>query len=84
MKIKGKLKGELEIKRFYLEGLEISEKCPKCGKEIFINDYLSYPKMNDVEKIWFYCDDCDFEFGKRIRLNISIEEFDSEILEGED
>jgi len=82
MKIEGELTGNLEIKRFYLEGLKITEKCPKCGKEIIHKTCLSYPEINGIEQIWFVCEDCDdYNFGKRIQVNISIIEVDDKILE---
>ena len=63
-------------KRFYLPGIVIKGKCPKC-KTILENDLgencLSYPQTNKLEEVYFCCNNCDKEFSKQIVIKISVE-----------
>ncbi|HEY5563413.1 MAG TPA: hypothetical protein VIK72_16965 [Clostridiaceae bacterium] len=72
IKITGKLEGELDIKRFYLEGVEIECICPKCKVTFEYDQYLSYPSVNEVMEIDLYCPDCDHEWMEEIKLSIGI------------
>lgn len=73
-KIKGKVEGCTDVKRFYLPGIEIETQCPKCS-EIKNwkgrNEYLSYPVVGS-NAINFYCDDCDLEWEVEIQLDIMV------------
>ena len=73
LKITGKIVGELEIKRFYLEGLDVTAVCPHCDKEIELDQYLSYPDMNIPIDIDFYCNECDSEWSEKAILKVSLE-----------
>lgn len=75
VRIEGKLNGEIDVKRFYLEGIKMTSKCPKCGKEAIFDgdsDYLSYPKANEIDTVCFYCGNCDDDWLEKIKLKISI------------
>lgn len=66
---------ELGIKRFSLP-IVFNTKCPKCNtvNEYDLQDsYLSYPKVNEQEKIQVYCHNCDDYYDVNIRLKIAIE-----------
>ena len=57
--IGNKCEGTIEVKRFYIEGVEMSSNCPKCGTETIREiggDDCSYPELNKVEKKYFWCD----------------------------
>jgi len=66
---------KLEIKRFYLPGITLKDKCPKCGAE-FIDDlgssHLSYPIVGKEFNYDFYCEECYHEWSQPIILNIEI------------
>lgn len=67
---------ELDVKRFYLPGVELSSPCPKCGHVCvhdLSSDYLSYPVANVPEDKHFYCDECNHEWDERIVLRVSVE-----------
>lgn len=75
VRVEGNLNGEIDVKRFYLEGIKIISNCPKCGKEAVFDgdsDYLSYPKANEVDTVCFYCGSCDDDWLEEIKLKISI------------
>lgn len=82
-KIKGNLEGaEIDVKRFYLPGIVVESKCPKCGHlhEVDMgSQYLSYPCVGDEEKINFYCEEgesenyCDTEWEVSIKLGMTVE-----------
>ena len=58
VKISGTPKGEIDIKRLYLPGVQITATCP-CGKELvkdFEEDYLSYPDFDEPISVYLYCD----------------------------
>lgn len=53
----GKVKGKLDIKRFYLPGMKLNATCPRCG---------------NVMEHSVYCPSCDHEWTIALRLNISL------------
>ena len=72
MKIKGKFEGTIDVKRFYLEGIELKYTCPNCGEEKVFTDYLSYPKVNEVESVDFWCCECDHEWTETVILTLTV------------
>ena len=72
IEIKGKLEGNLDIKRFYLDGLDIDIICPKCKNKYKFNDYLSFPQINKKTEINLWCEKCDNEWEENIIININI------------
>ena len=72
MNISGALEGELEIKRFYLQGLTIIDRCPKCGAELDYDDYLSYPEMNMEMKLSRHCGECKYEWDQKVILKVEL------------
>jgi hypothetical protein len=75
IKITGQPIGEIEVKRFYLDGLEMEYVCPECGTEHRWNDYLSYPDINKPVYLSFHCEGCDHEWKEPIILKVSVESF---------
>lgn len=73
LKITGQPKGEIEVKRFYLEGIEIEVICPNCSNKKKWNDYLSYPDINIPTNLPCYCNECEHEWGETIILKVSLE-----------
>lgn len=66
---------EISVKRFHFP-LIIRCKCPKCKTECeldFEEDQLSYPKVNEREKVSIYCDECDEYFEREIILKMAVE-----------
>ena len=52
---------EIGSKRFYLPGIVIKTKCPKCGgpyEKDMGDDYLSYPRIGVEDTINGYCESC--------------------------
>jgi len=73
LNINKQLEGQLNIKRFYLEGAEISYVCPNCGEEYKYDQYLFYPEVNKFISLGFHCYECEHEWTEEIKLNINIE-----------
>lgn len=73
LKIIGQPKGEIDVKRFYLEGLEMKIICPNCNYEYDFNDYLSYPNVNIPININCYCNECENEWKEKIILKVNLE-----------
>ena len=80
-KITGKAKGEIEVKRFYVNGVSIESKCPKCNHEKikdFGDDYFSYPVIGEHLDVYFYCEEgdqapyCDTEWTVKVKLNVEV------------
>jgi hypothetical protein len=78
VRVKGKARGQLDVKRFYLPGVTISDDCPKCRREVAYplstgNDrYLSYPIVGEPSDFHFYCHECGAEWTVRLLLTISL------------
>lgn len=75
MKIVGKASGEIDVKRFYIPGLEVQGNCPKCRAEFtrdFSTDYLSYPQIGEPKTLHLYCPECDHEWQRQMVLDISL------------
>lgn len=71
-KIKGKIKGELDIKRFYPEGLTIIQTCPKCNHKEEYDQYLSYPEINKEIELAACCPECFHEWEEKAILEIKL------------
>lgn len=72
LKITGKLKGELEIKRMYLEGIKIKIICPNCNAEQLFDQYLSYPDINTPFGISMFCGSCEHEWIEKVQLDVKL------------
>ena len=73
LKILKQPKGQLEVKRFYLEEAEILYTCPNCGAIHGWNDYLGYPNINEFMVLTFWCNECSCEWTEELKINLSIE-----------
>lgn len=66
----------IDCKRFYVGGVKLSSKCPKCGC-VDVRDlddgYLSYPDANQVFAYDFYCDPCGIGWKENIILRVTVE-----------
>lgn len=65
--------GEIDCKRFYLDGLDLEITCPNCGDISDWDDYLSYPNTNIPIDFNCYCGECDHEWVEKVKLNLSFE-----------
>ena len=78
---RGNATGELNIKRCYLDGIEIKTTCPKCRHvtdwDQMDGDSYNYPKMGVWEDYRVFCFKCKHEWKERIKLNVSIVSTDS-------
>lgn len=76
MKIKGRVKAtEVDVKRFYLPGVKLAGKCPKCDaayEEDFADNYLGYPKANAPMDHGCYCNECSHEWDVSLVLSIML------------
>ena len=75
VKITGELKPDLSVKRFHPNGLNITSDCPKCGESSYVDTFY-YPPFNEVFEHTFYCDECDYEWQHKFKINISLEAVD--------
>jgi hypothetical protein len=68
---------ELEVKRFYMPGVEVTATCPKCKREVerdLGDHYLSYPPVGKPFEESMYCDGCDhsWEVGLVLRIELGV------------
>lgn len=66
----------LDVKRFYLPGVTVSDTCPKCKGHVvedFGADYLSYPVANVEFEHSMYCQKCDHNWKVDMILRVSLE-----------
>jgi hypothetical protein len=65
---------EVDVKRLYLP-YSVEEDCQKCGVKQTMNleeDYISYPKIGEEVKLYFCCAECDHEFTRKVKFDVSI------------
>lgn len=72
---------EIEVKRFYMPGVILSSKCPKCGENVEIDmddEYISYPQVGEnVVEFYHECNEEDGlteEWDVEFNLSISVVE----------
>jgi len=66
---------ELDVKRFYVPGVMLTDDCPKCGERYardLGDDYLSYPVANRPFDFTVYCE-CGHEWTAKLILRLSVE-----------
>lgn len=66
---------ELDIKRCYMPGYEITDTC-YCGAELHDDlgdNYLSYPTVNAPFEHTLYCNECDAEKEIKLLLTLNLE-----------
>lgn len=66
---------EVDEKRMYLPGTKIAGECPACDEPFekdFADEYLSYPTMNAVNDVSFYCAKCDHNWTVRLGLELTV------------
>lgn len=66
---------ELDDKRFRFPAV-LETDCPKCNQPIivdFMEEYLSYPYVNEVFEQIINCGECSNEFGVKLKLVIKLE-----------
>jgi hypothetical protein len=68
--------GTIDVKRFYLPGLEISRPCATCGATLTWddNDYVSYPKLGEPLMLYLFCYECNKGTYVEAEMNITITE----------
>lgn len=77
--VKGEMKGFLDVKRFYMEGVIIEHKCEKCGNLIekdLGHDYFSEPKINEIFEDYLFCSNCNHENKIKFKINLSLDTID--------
>lgn len=77
MKITGTIKGELDIKRCYLPGLKISQKCPHCSSEVKFDgdyEYIGFPDAGVPFQLTMYCRECNHDWEETIQIIIRVVE----------
>lgn len=69
----------MDVKRFYLPGIQVKDNCPVCGMESVKDlgdDYMSYPMLNHPEPIRFWCESAEcghhWEIGLILKLTVEI------------
>lgn len=74
--ITGTMKGELDVKRFYMPGVKIKCKCPACGAPWEMDmalDYLSYPSAGKPTNASGYCGKCEHEWPVMVIVRVTVE-----------
>ena len=74
---------DIDVKRFYLDGVKVEWTCPSCGERNerdFGSDYISYPSANNDEYYGVYCPECDEGYKFKGRLNIGFEVIDGTLI----
>lgn len=64
-----------EVKRFYVPGFTLRDKCPKCGKvteDDMAQNYLSYPSANEEIDKHLYCEECNVDWPVKVVLSIEL------------
>jgi transcription elongation factor Elf1 len=74
--IQGEVTGELDVKRFYLRGLQVTFNCPACQKENQVRldkTILNYPELGSVNRAYLDCQHCNAELTipLYVRINVS-------------
>lgn len=73
IRITGMMDGKVEVKRFYLPGIDIITTCPNCGYEHeWEGDYLSYPDAGIPIDLPCCCLSCEHEWDERVILTIEL------------
>lgn len=65
---------EIDVKRFYIPGVVLDQKCPGCGSDCskdLGNNYLSFPRTG-TNQVNFYCRDCHEEWSMDIDLSVTV------------
>lgn len=77
LSVNGEPYGDIECKRFYINGVSIDYDCPSCGNYGSLENGgpggLSYPPMNQPFDIDLYCEHCHHEWSIRAQLSIKLE-----------
>jgi hypothetical protein len=66
---------EIEVKRFHVPGAKIEDDCPKCKEKVTVDlarEYISFPTANAVNKVHFYCGECDSEWDVKIHIEVTL------------
>lgn len=56
----------LDVKRFYVPGLEFKASCPKCNCVVskdMAREYFHYPSTNTPMEIRMYCTECEDDWS---------------------
>lgn len=67
---------EIEVKRFYLPGLDVRVECPNCKRTVEVpgdGHYLSYPPANAPFTHTVWCSDCEHEWPIKLLLTVKLE-----------
>lgn len=70
-----KSKAELDVKRFYLPGVTITDHCPSCRKLRHFDgdsEYISNPILNEPEAVTMYCEDCEENWEVDVVLTLVV------------
>ena len=74
-KVKGEVKGELDIKRCDLPGLKIEGNCLNCGAKIreeWDKDAFNYPIAGEINDYYLPCHECDTCNIIKLQFDISV------------
>lgn len=61
-------------KRFYLEGVILEKEC-SCGNVMKVDlgsNYLCYPCVGHLERVYVYCDECDTEHNEALKVKVVV------------
>jgi hypothetical protein len=69
------MQGEIDVKRFYMSGVQVEDVCPKCGDTLTYDgeeQYVSNPTAGSEIDLHMYCEDCDHEWDIKVQLQVKI------------
>lgn len=77
--VEGSLAGRLElgVRRFYMPGVTVRSRCPKCSRawrRKMSEDYFPYPTAGEPFPLRCYCRDgsCGHEWNVMLRLDVTL------------
>jgi hypothetical protein len=76
VKATGTMTGAIDAKRFRMPGVEITSKCPQCGRpwrKDLARGYLSDPVVNEPFNAYGHCLECDHEWPVMVVLRVTLE-----------
>lgn len=64
---------QIDVKRFYVDAIDVY--CPNCNSKATLlgNNYLSFPIVGKTEEANGYCGSCDSLLTMPIKINIEVE-----------
>ena len=66
---------DIDVKRFYMEGVKIIKYCPECNEENVMDlsdEHLSYPAANKPFAVEMCCNECGYEYEIPMLMSVDL------------